>query len=91
MTTMYENECRRKFYELLDNYQRVDGYSPSQVLSVMVVLGCTEEEAMWLLDFLPDYDDIDWSEATWYEMWNTFTDLKRNVFADYDKLIEKMV
>jgi hypothetical protein len=76
MTIQYDNQCRKKFYELLDGYTRVSGYSPSQVVSVMTVLGCDAQEAMYLLDNLYKYDDIDWSEATWYEMWTTFTSLK---------------
>lgn len=82
MTTMYENECRRKFYKLLEGYERVSGYSPSQVLSVMVVLDCSVEEAMYLVDEFPKYDDIMWSEATWYEMWLKFTSLKQYLEED---------
>jgi hypothetical protein len=62
MTIQYDNQCRKKFYELLDGYTRVSG--------------CDAQEAMYLLDNLYKYDDIDWSEATWYEMWTTFTSLK---------------
>jgi hypothetical protein len=72
----YENKCRTKFYELLDGYTREPGYSPSQVVSVMTVLGCSPQEAMYLLDNLYTYDDIDWSEATWGEMLITFTSLQ---------------
>lgn len=76
---MYENKCRRKFYELLDEYQRVSGYSPSQVLSVMVVMDCDEQEAMRLVDIEAENSDLDWSEASWYEMFEHFTELKETV------------
>lgn len=79
MTTMYEDKCRRKFYELLDNYERVDGYSPSQVLSVMTVLNCHETDAMKLIDLTDKCGSLDWSEASWYETFIYFDDARKQM------------
>lgn len=73
----YDNKCRVKFYELLPTYERKSGYSTSQVVSVMTVLDCDETEAMGLIDALPKYDEVDWSEATWDEILETFISLRK--------------
>lgn len=77
MTTMYENKCRKKFYELLDNYERVSGYSPSQVVSVMTVLDCNETDAMEIIDFADKWGSLDWSEASWYETFIYFDEARK--------------
>ena len=62
----YEDKCRNKFNELLDETGPMAGYSKSQVLSAMVILSCTIEEAQKAIDSLDDQPD--WSEATWKEL-----------------------
>jgi hypothetical protein len=76
METQYENNCRVKFYELLDKTERIDGYSHSQLVSVMVVMNCEPVYARQLLDRIDTYSYIDWSEATWHELRDEFTALE---------------
>jgi len=73
MDNNYEIKTLIKFDNILKTYTRKSGYSPSQVVSVMAVLDCDEEEAMSLIDYFRKYEDLDWSEATWYEIWKTFS------------------
>jgi hypothetical protein len=65
METKYDNDCRKKYYEVLETEPRHAGYSPSQLVSVMVVMECDATEAKQLLD--TEWGDLDWSEATWEE------------------------
>lgn len=65
METKYDRECRVKFYQLLETEPRQAGYSPSQLLSVMIVMECDAEKAKELLDKYAY--GLDWSEATWEE------------------------
>lgn len=61
----YDETCRDKFNELLATTPRYSGYSPSQLLSVVVVMECDIERAKKLID--AEWGDLDWSEATWEE------------------------
>jgi hypothetical protein len=61
----YDETCRDKFTELLATTPRQSGYSPSQLLSVVVVMECDIDRAKQLLD--AEWGDLDWSEATWEE------------------------
>ena len=61
----YDQTCRDKFTELLATTPRHSGYSPSQLLSVVVVMECDIDRAKKLLD--AEWGDLDWSEATWEE------------------------
>ena len=70
MDTKYDIACKRKFYELLETHERQAGYSPSQLLSVMIVMECDKEKAMSLID--EHAYGLDWSEATWTEMRDYF-------------------
>jgi hypothetical protein len=70
METEYDIQCRRKFYELLETHERQSGYSPSQLLSVMIVMECGKEKAMRLID--EHAYGVDWSEATWEELRDYF-------------------
>ena len=76
MEMKYENDCRKKFYELLEVTPRRDKYSTSQMISVMVVMNCDADEACRLLDKLDEYIYLDWSEASWWEMRFAFVSLK---------------
>lgn len=70
MDTKYDIACRRKFFEMLETEPRQSGYSPSQLLSVMIVMECDRQKAMSLID---EYaSGLDWSEATWTEMRDYF-------------------
>jgi len=75
METKYENKCRVKFFEMLETVERTSGYSHSQVLSVMVVMECTSAEAREMLDTYSEFQDIDWSEASWAEMRDAFASI----------------
>ena len=77
METKYENDCRVEFYELLKTTERISGYSPSQLVSVMVVMKCDADYACELLDKLDNYFCLDWSEASWWEMRITFLQVKK--------------
>lgn len=70
METKYDRACKRKFYELLQIEPRQSGYSPSQLLSVMIVMECDRQKAMSLID--EHAHGLDWSEATWTEMRDYF-------------------
>lgn len=70
METKYDIACRRKFYEMLETEPRQSGYSPSQLLSVMIVMECDRWTAMGLID--EHAHGLDWSEATWVEMRDYF-------------------
>lgn len=72
METDYDRECRRKFYEMLDTEPREAGYSPSQLLSVRIVMECDTETAKRLID--EHAYGLDWSEATWEETRDYFRD-----------------
>lgn len=61
----YDQTCRDKYTELLATTPRHSGYSPSQLLSVVVVMGCDIDRAKKLID--AEWGDLDWSEATWEE------------------------
>jgi hypothetical protein len=50
METKYDNDCRKKYYEVLETEPRHAGYSPSQLVSVMVVMECDATEAKQLID-----------------------------------------
>lgn len=76
METQYEIDCRVKFYQLLEKTERIPGYSPSQLVSVMVVMNCHSEYARQLLDRIDTYSYIDWSEATWEELREEFESLE---------------
>lgn len=65
MDTKYDIACKRKFYEMLETEPREPGYSPSQLLSVMIVMECDRETAKKLID--DHAHGLDWSEATWAE------------------------
>lgn len=71
METLYDTECRNKYEEMLKTEPREPGYSPSQLLSVMIVMRCDRKKAKKLID---DYaHGLDWSEATWVETRDYFT------------------
>lgn len=76
MESEYDTLCREKFEALLATEPRHPGYSPSQLLSVMVVVGCDAEKAKRLIDGLTEYGAPDWSEATWEELNGHFTSLQ---------------
>jgi len=77
METDYDRECRKKFYEALETEPRHAGYSPSQLISVMVVMECDSTEAKKLID--AEYGGLDWSEATWEETRDYFMSVKELV------------
>jgi hypothetical protein len=70
--TQYENNCRVKFYELLNTLDidklREGHLSVSQVVSFMTVLDCDMDTAKALVSTLPKYGDPDWSELSWAEL-----------------------
>ena len=66
LESKYDTDCRNKYHELLKTTPRIPNYSPSQLVSVMVVMECGTDEAMKLID-KDTYSDLDWSEATWEE------------------------
>ena len=70
METKYEIACRRKFYEMLETEPKEDGYSRSQLLSVMIVMECDRDKAMGILD--KHAHGLDWSEATWIDIRHYF-------------------
>ena len=70
----YDETCRAKFNELLATTPRHSGYSPSQLVSVMVVMECDATEAKQLID--AEYGGLDWSEATWEETRDYFYSVK---------------
>ena len=74
METDYDRECRKKFYEILETEPRHAGYSPSQLVSVMVVMECDATEAKQLID--EEWGGLDWSEATWEETQEYFYSVK---------------
>ena len=65
MESKYDTDCRMKYYELVKTTPRIPNYSPSQLISVMVVMECHIGEAMKLID--KEWGGLDWSEATWEE------------------------
>lgn len=73
----YDETCRDKFTELLTTTPRHSGYSPSQLLSVVVVMECDIDRAKKLID--AEWGDLDWSEATWEET--------RDYFCAVDELL----
>ena len=76
METKYENKCRVYFHELLDIVERTPGYSHSQVLSVMVTMDVSANDARKMLDTYPQFQNIDWSEVSWTEMRDEFTAIR---------------
>lgn len=76
MDTEYDIICKEKYWHLSRTEPRHPGYSPSQLLSVMVVVGCDAEKAKRLIDGLAEYGAPDWSEATWDELRGHFTSLQ---------------
>ena len=78
-------ESSDRFYRehsqtILDSLDReeIKGYSPSHVASVMTVLECEVGVAMQVCKGLETWGDVDWSEATWeeiYENANTMLEL----------------
>jgi hypothetical protein len=77
METDYDRECRKKYYEIQGTEPRHAGYSPSQLVSVMVVMECDSTEAKRLID--AEYGGLDWSEATWEETRDYFMEVKELV------------
>jgi hypothetical protein len=71
LESKYDTDCRNKYHELLKTTPRIPNYSPSQLVSVMVVMECGTDEAMKLID-KDTYSDLDWSEATWEETYEHF-------------------
>lgn len=76
MDTEYDILCKTKFDELLASEPRHAGYSPSQLLSVMTVVGCDSDKAKRLIDGLAEFGAPDWSEATWDELRGHFVALQ---------------
>lgn len=72
--TKYDNACRRKYHEIRETEPRHSGYSPSQLISVMVVMECDVTEAKQLID--EEWGELDWSEATWEETRDYFYAVK---------------
>ena len=72
METKYETECRLEHDRKLLTEPRQEGYSHSNLVSVMVVLDCDAKTAKGLLDWGDDLGYLDWSEATWYEIRDYF-------------------
>lgn len=77
METDYDRECRKKFYEILESEPRHAGYSPSHLVSVMVVMECDSTKAKQLID--EEWGGLDWSEATWEETRDYFMEVKELV------------
>lgn len=74
LETKYDTDCRNKYHELLKTTPRIPEYSPSQLVSVMVVMECGTDEATKLLD--KEWGGLDWSEATWEETHEYFVSVK---------------
>lgn len=72
METLYDKQCRKKFEQMCASEPREPGYSPSQLFSVMIVMGCGRERAKELID--EHAYGLDWSEATWEETRDYFRD-----------------
>lgn len=75
----YENNSRRKFYEVLPivkNADNMNNYSSSQVASIMVCTNLSLEDSKKLCDYMDaNNDHPDWSEVTWEEMTQHFREL----------------
>lgn len=73
MNKKYEDSCREYSAELLGVIDRVSGYSPAQVVSVMVVVGVRQDVARHILKtYAEDFNQLDWSEMSWGEMREEF-------------------
>lgn len=82
METTYDTACRLEHSKRLVTEPRQAGYSPSQLVSVMVVMNCDAETAKHLIDKSDYLGYLDWSEATWREIRDYFVDISRDGSTD---------